>query len=175
VGAVVLVIVAALPSAPRQVPSGREVVATAAYASLDPIARGSSFQLAMVLKIRNGFHINSRQPSEEYLIPTDLRADLPAGFKSGDITYPKGEMRAFSFSKKPLNVYEDKTVIRMALTALPNAPLGAQHLPLKLHYQACSNQICLPPVTVDVDVPITVAASADAARPAHPELFQSPR
>jgi thioredoxin:protein disulfide reductase len=172
---VLLVIVAALPSAPRQVPSGRDVVSTSAYASLDPVARGSAFQLAVVLKIRNGFHINARQPSEDYLIPTDLRADLPAGFKSGDTTYPKGELRTFSFSKKPLNVYEDKAVIRIALSALPNAPLGAQHIPLKLHYQACNNQVCLPPVTVDVDATITVAANADASRPAHPELFQSPR
>jgi hypothetical protein len=174
-GALLLVIVAALPSAPRQVPSGRDVVSTGAYASLEPVARGSSFQLAVVLKIRSGFHINSRQPSEDYLIPTDLRADIPAGFKSGETTYPKGEMRTFSFSKKPLNVYEDKVVIRMALSALPNAPLGTQHIPLKLHYQACSNQVCLPPVTIDVDAAISVAASADAARPAHPELFRSSR
>jgi hypothetical protein len=156
-------------------PSGRDVVSTSVYASLDPVARGSAFQLAVVLKIRNGFHINARQTSADYLIPTDLRPDVPAGFKPGDIAYPKGELHTFSFSKKPLNVYEDKVIIRMVLSALPDAPLGAQHIPLKLHYQACSNEVCLPPVTVDVDAVVTVAASADAAHPAHPELFQSPR
>jgi thioredoxin:protein disulfide reductase len=170
-----LVIAAAVPSAAQQIPSGRDVVSPAAYVSLEPVARGSTFQLAVVLRIRNGFHINARQPSADYLIPTDLRADVPAGFKAGDVSYPKGELHTFSFSKKPLNVYEDKIILRMTLTALPNAPLGAQHLPLKLHYQACNNEVCLPPATLDVDAPITVAASADAARPAHPELFQSSR
>jgi len=166
-----LVAVAALPSAPAQMPSGRDVVSPSAYVSLDPVARGSAFQLAVVLKIRNGFHINARQTSADYLIATDLRADVPAGFKPGDITYPKGELHTFAFSKKPLNVYEGKVILRMAVSALPDAPLGAQHLPLKLRYQACSNEVCLPPVTLDVDATVTVAANADASRPVHPELF----
>ena len=172
VAALLLIIVAALPSAQPQIPSGREVVSPSVYASLEPVARGGSFQLAVVLKIRPGFHINARKPSAEYLIPTDLRANLPAGFKpAGEVSYPKGELRTFAFSKTPLNVYEDKVVLHLPLTALPDAPLGAQHIPLKLRYQACSNEICLPPVTLDVDAPVTVAASAAGSRPAHPELF----
>jgi len=164
------VALAALPSAP-QVPSGRDVVSPSAYASLDPVARGTSFQLAVVLKIRPGFHINAREKSEDYLIATDLKADVPAGFKTGEVSYPKGKLRPFTFSKKPLNVYEDTVILRLPLTALPSAPLGAQHIPLKLRYQACSTEICLPPVTLDVDASFTVAASAADARPGHPELF----
>jgi Disulphide bond corrector protein DsbC len=80
-------------------------------------------------------------------------------------------LHTFAFSKKPLNVYEGKVILRMAVVALPDAPLGAQHIPLKLRYQACSNEVCLPPVTLDVDATVTVAANADASRPAHPELF----
>jgi Disulphide bond corrector protein DsbC len=167
-----LVIVAALPSAQPQIPSGREVVAPTAYVSLEPVARGSSFQLAVVLKIRNGFHINARKPSAEYLIPTDLRVNLPAGFKSaGEVSYPKGELHTFAFTKTPLNVYEDKVVLRIPLAAQPDAPLGAQKIPLKLRYQACSQEVCLPPVTLDVDAPVTVAAASANSRPAHPELF----
>ena len=83
VSASLLLILTALPSAHPQIPSGREVVSPAAYVSLEPVARGSAFQLAVVLKIRTGFHVNARKPSAEYLIPTDLKANLPAGFKSG--------------------------------------------------------------------------------------------
>ncbi len=165
VTAVLLIIVAALPSAHPQIPSGREVVSPSAYVSLEPVARGSSFQLAVVLKIRPGFHINARKPSADYLIPTDLRANLPAGFKS--------ELRTFAFTKTPLNVYEDKVILRVPLSAQSDAPLGAQHVPLKLRYQACNNEVCLPPVTLDVDAPVTVAASAANSRPAHPELFSA--
>jgi hypothetical protein len=156
---------------PSQVPSGREVVKPEIYASLDPLGRGSSFQIAIVMKIRPGFHVNAREKSEEYLIATDLQAALPAGFNSGEVSYPKGKLEKFAFSKIPLNVYQDTVILRMPVTALASAPLGEQHIPLKLRYQACSNELCLPPVTLPLDATLNVAASASAAKPAHSELF----
>lgn len=165
-------ILAALPSAPSQVPSGRDVVSPAAFVSREPVGRGGAFQLAVVAKIRTGFHINARKPSADYLIPTELRAELPAGFKAaGEVSYPNGELHTFAFTKTPLNVYEDKVVFRFPLTALADAPLGAQKIPLKLRYQACSNEVCLPPVTLDLAAAVTVAAASADSRPAHPELF----
>jgi thiol:disulfide interchange protein DsbD len=161
---------------PPQVPSGREVVSPTAYASFEPVARSTLFQIAVILKIRPGFHVNARAKSMDYLVATDLRTgEVPAGFRPGEVSYPKGELHAFAFSKTPLNVYQDKVILRLPITALPNAPLGAQHIPLKLRYQACNNEVCLPPVTVDVDTAVTVAATTDAAKPAHPELFLSQR
>ena len=163
------------PRATAQVPSPKDVVAPAAFASYDPVARGKEFQIAVVVKIRDGFHINARKKSADYLIATDLKTDGATGFKIGDVTYPEGELRTFAFSKTPLNVYERTIVLKMPLTALPDAPTGAQHVPLKLRYQACNNEVCLPPVTLPVDATVDVAASASAAHPAHPELFQTPR
>ena len=155
-----------------QAPSGKEVVAPQAFVSFDPVARGKSFQIAVVMKIRPGFHVNAREVSADYLIPTDLRAEVPAGFKPGDIVYPKGTLQTFSFSKnKQLNVYTDSVVIHLPLTALPTAPVGDSHLPLKLHYQACSNEICLPPVTLSLEAVIHVTDKPDSARPAHSDVF----
>jgi hypothetical protein len=156
---------------PSQVPSGRDVVKPEIYASFDPVGRGSSFQIAVVMKIRPGFHVNAREKSEEYLIATDLKAVLPAGFNSGEVSYPKGKLEKFAFSKIPLNVYQDTVILRMPVTAQASAPLGEQHIPLKLRYQACSNELCLPPVTLTLDAILNVAASASAAKPANPEFF----
>jgi len=89
------------PVAPSQVPSGRDVVKPEIYTSLDPAARGSSFQIAVVMKVRPGFHVNAREKSEEYLIATDLKATLPAGFSRGEVSYPKGKLEKFAFSKIP--------------------------------------------------------------------------
>jgi len=154
-----------------QVPSGKDVVKPEIYASLEPVARGSAFQIAVVMKIRPGFHVNAREKSEDYLIATDLKAVLPAGFTSGEVSYPKGKLEKFAFSKIPLNVYQDTVILRMPVTALASAPLGEQHIPLKLRYQACSNELCLPPVTLPLDATLNVAASASAAKPAHSEIF----
>jgi hypothetical protein len=163
------------PRAAAQVPSPKDVVAPTAFASYDPVARGKEFQIAVVMKIRDGFHVNARKKSAEYLIATDLKTDGATGFKIGDVTYPEGELRTFTFSKTPLNVYEKTIVLKMAVTAQPDAPAGAQHIPLKLRYQACNNEVCLPPVTLPVDAVVNVTASASAAHAAHPEVFQAPR
>jgi hypothetical protein len=160
------------PAAPSQVPSGRDVVKPEIYASLDPAARGSSFQVAVVMKIRPGFHVNAREKSEDYLIATDLKSELPAGFKAGEVAYPKGKLEQFAFSKIPLNVYQDTVTLFLPVTALASAPLGEQHIPLKLRYQACSSEICLPPVTLALDAVVNVATSAP--KPSHLEVFRFP-
>jgi len=153
-----------------QVPSGKEVVAPAAYASAEPAARNVPFQIAVVLKIRPGFHINAREKSEDYLIATDLKFDLPAGFTAGDVVYPQGTLHTFSFSKdKPLNVYEGTATLRLPLTASNSAPLGAQHIALKIRYQACNDELCLPPVTLPLDAVVNVVATG--AKPAHADIF----
>jgi len=159
------------PAARPQVPSGRDVVKPEIYTSLDPAGRGSAFQIAVVMKIRPGFHVNARENSEDYLIATDLKAALPAGFNSGEVSYPKGKLEKFAFSKIPLNVYQDTVILRLPVTALASAPLGEQHIPLKLRYQACSNELCLPPVTVALDASVNIVGSAEAAKPTHAEIF----
>lgn len=163
------------PDASSQVPSGKDVVAPVAFASYDPVARGKEFQIAVVMKIRDGFHVNARKKSAEYLIATDLKTDGATGFKIGDVNYPEGELHTFSFSKTPLNVYEKTVVLKVPVTVAADAPTGAQHISLKLRYQACSNEVCLPPVTLPVDAAINVVANAGEAHPSHTELFQTPR
>lgn len=160
-------------TANSQVPSGRDVVKPEVYASMQPAARGGAFQIAVVMNIRPGFHVNAREKSEEYLIATDLKAQLPSGFTSGDVAYPKGKLETFTFSKKPLNVYQGTVILRLPVNALATAPLGEQHIALKLRYQACSTELCLPPTTLPLDAAVNIAASASEAKPAHPEIFSS--
>jgi len=160
------------PPAISQAVSGKDVLAPTAYVSFDPVARAMAFQVAVVLKIRPGFHINAREVTYDYLIPTDLKAEVPAGFKMADVIYPKGTLQTFTFAKdKPLNVYSESVTVRLPLTVLPDAPLGAHHVAMKLRYQACSTEICLPPVTKDVEVTINVIADRAAAKPANAAIF----
>jgi len=173
-GAIVCVMaVATLISAARllaQIPAARDVVKPAAYASFEPVARGKKMEIAVVMRIRDGYHVNARQTTFDYLIPTDLQADAPTGFKTGAVSYPKGTLHKFNFTKdKPLNVYTDTVVLRLPVSVGANAPLGEQHIALKLRYQACSTDVCLPPATLPVDAVIHV--STKESNPSHAELF----
>jgi len=163
-------LLAQAPGTSRQIPSARDVVKPEAVASADPAARGKPMEIAVVMKIRDGYHVNAREVTFDYLIPTDLKAEPPAGFKTGAVKYPKGTLHKFSFAKdQALNVYTDTVVLRLPVTVSSDAPLGEQHIPLKLHYQACSNEVCLPPVTLPVDAVIHV--SSGESHSSHPELF----
>jgi DsbC/DsbD-like thiol-disulfide interchange protein len=165
----------ALPGAALgQSVSAKDVVAPTAFASFDPAARGTTVQLAVVMKIRPGFHVNAREVSADYLIPTDLRAEAPSGFQLGEVKYPKGTLQTFTFSKnKQLNVYTDTVILHVPVKVLATAPVGPQSFTLKLHYQACSTEICLPPVTKEVPATINVVAASSAAKPANKEFFSA--
>ena len=143
-------------SSPQDVPSPKDVVAVTTHSLPETVTRGAQFKIVAELKIRSGFHINAREKSADYLIATDLRATAPSGFQLGQVSYPKGALHTFTFSKTPLNVYEGTIVLQLPATALASAPLGAQHIALKLRYQACSTEICLPPVTIPLDASIQV-------------------
>jgi len=160
------------PGAGSQSVSGKDVLTSTAYASFDPVARGMDLDVAVVLKIKPGFHVNARKVTADYLIPTDLRLDVPAGFKLTNVVYPEGALQTFTFSKnKPLNVYTDTVTIHLPMVVLAEAPLGALHVPMKLRYQACSSEICLPPITKDVDLTLNVVANHSAVKAANPAIF----
>jgi DsbC/DsbD-like thiol-disulfide interchange protein len=155
-----------------KLPPAKDVVKAKAYASLDKVPRGRAFDVAVVAAIMPGFHVNSNKPSEDYLIPTQLLPDLPAGFKVLSTTYPPGKLTKFEFSEKKLSVYESTFTLRMKIQAPAGAPLGKTTLPLTLRYQACNHSACLPPVKIPVALEIEVAAATASARLAHPEIFK---
>lgn len=142
-----------------------------AYVSLQPVPRGGLFQIAIVSKITPGFHINAHEPSEEYLIPTKVTADLPSGVLLVETTYPRGVMRSFRFSKAPLRVYEDSFTVRMKLRTAGSAPLGQQRIALTVGYQACNQDTCLPPTKVPVTAQLDIAGDDATPHPINPTIF----
>jgi hypothetical protein len=151
------------------------VVKPRAYVSLEPVPRGKQFEIAVVANIVAGYHVNSHHPTDPYLIPTTITAELPKGFQLVDTTYPPGQEKRFPFSPdKPLNVYSGTFTLRLKLTAQNNAALGSATVPLTLRYQACNDAACLPPVKLPVSARIDIAPASAKPRPLHPEIFHAP-
>ena len=155
-------------------PAAASVLQPQAYVSLQPVPRGRSFEIAVVAKISPGFHINAHVPSEDYLIPTKILADLSPGVFLVETTYPRGVIRAFRFSKTPLRVYEGSFTVRMKLRASGAAPLGPQKLALTVGYQACNQDACLPPTKLPVTADLEIAAVDTPAHLVHADIFSSP-
>lgn len=152
-------------------PAASSVLQPQAYVSLQPVPRGRAFAIAVVAKISTGFHINAHVPSEDYLIPTKITAELPSGIFLVETTYPRGVMRAFRFSKTPLRVYEGSFTVLMKLRAGGTAPIGPQKIPLTVGYQACNQDACLPPTKIPVTATLEIAAVDTPTHASHPEIF----
>ena len=154
-------------------PEAASVLQPQAYVSLQPVPRGRAFQIAVVAKISPNFHINAHMPSEDYLIPTKVTADLSPGVFLVETTYPRGVMRAFRFSKTPLRVYEGSFTVLMKLRTNGSAPLGPQKVKLTVGYQACNQDACLPPTKIPVTADLEIAAVDTPTHPAHTDIFSA--
>lgn len=120
------------------------------------IKAGGSGEATVKLTVSPGFHINANPPSFSYLKATELTVEAGEGVTAGKPTYPPSVTRKFAFSKDPLAVYEGETAIKLTLTAAADAKKGAQTLKGKLRVQACDEEKCYPPRTMETAIPVTV-------------------
>ncbi|MEW6125800.1 MAG: protein-disulfide reductase DsbD domain-containing protein [Acidobacteriota bacterium] len=118
------------------------------------VKKGGAGTATVTLDIQGGYHINSNRPSETYLIATALKLEKSAGLTLGGVIYPKAKMQKFSFSEKPLSVFEGRTVLKFTVRA--GAAAASQTVKGKLTIQACNNEQCLRPQTVNVSIPVEV-------------------
>jgi hypothetical protein len=161
-------------AAQEALPKPSAVVKPQTLVSLEPVPRGKTFEIAVVVEIARGFHMNSHKPTDPYLIATTLTPQAPAGFDLVDTIYPDGRDEKFAFSpNKPLNVYTGKVTLRLKLAAHADASLGPATIPLTLRYQACNDTTCLQPVKIPVDAKFEVAAAGAKSRAAHADAFAS--
>ena len=120
------------------------------------IPKGGSGEAIVRLKIADGYHTNANPASFPYLIATQLDLTPAAGLSVDFITYPTGQTKKFSFSEQPLAVYEGETDLKVRLSAAASAQTGEHNLSAKLRVQACDDQVCYAPGTIDLTLPVTV-------------------
>ena len=94
------------------------------------------FRLA--LEIAPGWHLQANPASEEFLVPTEVRAE---DGEVRNVRYPEGEKVQAGFMDKPLSVYSGQVEIEGEVSG------GGR---LVLVYQPCDEARCLPPVEREV-------------------------
>jgi thioredoxin:protein disulfide reductase len=108
-----------------------------------------------VIQVKNGYHVNSNAPADEFLIPLRFSWNEDV-VKVHEIVYPRPQMQKFPFSEKPMSVYEGDVKAQAKFKIPSSAPRGLTHLTGKLRYQACNDRMCLPPRTLEVKVPLEI-------------------
>jgi hypothetical protein len=116
-------------------------------------------------RVAPGFHINSNTPKSEFLIPTQLKMDVPTDIVLGRIQYPEGKDVSFPFSPdEKLNVYSGDFTINVAVHPLRSVMPGKYVMRGNLRYQACDNAQCFPPKTLPVSFDLKVVKEKGTGR-----------
>jgi len=115
------------------------------------VAAGKPSPVALHFRVAKGLHINSHTPSEQYLIPTDFSIPEEAGVRLVSASYPAGTMISLPFDlKSQLGVYTGEFIIEARIVATA----GNHRVEGRLRFQACDQNQCMPPKTLNVPIDV---------------------
>ncbi len=151
--------------------AAEQVVQAKLLSSLDKAYRGGTLRVALVAQIKEGWHINSNRPLEDYLIPTALQFDSTAGIVVEQIVFPKAVERTFAFSETPLAVFEGEFVIGAVLKISEQYAGDKLKLTGGVHYQACNDMACMAPESATFSEEIPLVGVDQPSNLQHTEIF----
>ncbi len=117
------------------------------------VKHGESTKATIKVATLPGFHVNSDKPKDEFLIPLSLTW-TSGPLQTQAVVYPKPE--ELKLGNETLSVFTGKFTIETQFKAPEGAPAGTTAMIGKLRYQACNNQMCFRPSTVEVRLPVSV-------------------
>jgi len=139
--------------------------------STDKIQTGGTVQIALLVKINEGWHINSHTPTFDYLIGTTFELRSQEGIILADMQYPKGRLVSLSFADQPIDVYEGTTVLFASLKISDRLKTGLDTIKGTLNVQACNNQICLAPSSLDLVIPVQIVGAGESVTQINQNIF----
>lgn len=158
---------------PAQFGFHQNLIKVNTYQSLDKVYSGSEFKIALKVDIDEEWHINSNQPYEDYLIPTELTIDENKFFQLKNVAYPEAYDFKFAFSDSPLSVWEGEIIIGAIIQVAEDVEPGSYKLIINLEYQACNDMSCLAPTSISDTVEIIIASRSEVVNQINSEIFDN--
>jgi hypothetical protein len=104
------------------------------------------FTVFININIKEGWHLNSNKPLDEYMTPTSVKLKDTSGIKIVNIEYPPEIITKLQFSDSALSLYEGMITIKVILNADDIFIKSKKKAGFELEYQSCNNKTCLFPV-----------------------------
>ena len=120
------------------------------------LAAGNSSEATVNVAVQHGYHVNANPATDPWLKPTEVVVQPGDGLTIGYVKYPTALNKNFSFSEKQLAVYEGEFPIKVLLKADKKIGKGPHKLSAKLNIQACDDQVCYAPGTLELSIPVLV-------------------
>jgi thiol:disulfide interchange protein DsbD len=168
----ILLVVSLLASVlPGQSLSTAKKVSVEIKFSSDKVRVGSTTQVAIQLNINESWHVNSHHPTFDYLIGTAFDLQAREGIILSDVQYPKGKLVSLSFADQPIDVYQGTTTIFASIKFSDKLAAGRDTLNASIRVQACNNQLCLAPSTIEVNIPVQIVGAGETIIQQHQNIF----
>lgn len=151
----------------------QDLLSVQSFLSLDKVYSGSEFKIALKVSIDEEWHINSNQPYEDYLIPTELTLEKNNYFTLNNLAYPKAHDYKFAFSESPLSVWEGEIIIGAIVNVGKEVQPGTYQLIVNLEYQACNNISCLAPTSISDTIEIIIADRKEVVNQINSDIFDN--
>src|SRR5438309_6495610 len=151
-------------TAQGQIYQGKQLVQADALANVDAVIPGEPFLVGVRLKMQPLWHTYWKYPGDAG-IPTDIKWELPEGWRAGDIQWPiplrlqePGDMQIYR--------YHDEVLLIQQITPAKNVTNSPVKLSAKVNWLVCE-KICIPG-----DAVLTLSLpSAATNSPANTDLF----
>jgi thiol:disulfide interchange protein DsbD len=149
-----------------------DIVKVESYASHKRIHPGESFQVAIAVRIKPGFHINGHEPTDAFLVPTVVQFDKREGIAFSPASYPPPEQKSFSFSTRKMPAYSgDIKIFSRGRVSDDMAP-GDVQISGTLAYQACDDRSCFMPASVAFQIPLKIVKQAEPDKLVNQPMFR---
>jgi thiol:disulfide interchange protein DsbD len=170
---IIFISIVLLYAGPGNQPTGEreEIVRARLIAPTEELIKQESSSILVEINILEGWHINSDQPLEDFLIPTEIRFEESDGVTFGRIQYMEPELRKFSFSDTKMSVYEGKVYVLTTITVLPDFEESELKLGGSIYYQACNDESCLAPTEYNFATLFPVVSTGEAVTEVNKEIF----
>lgn len=120
------------------------------------VKKGSEFKILLEVAISPGFHINSNETDDEFLVPTSVELATSQNLKLKNVVFPEAELKKFEFTDQAIPVFEGKINIELHFVSSllhEGRNMAVQGI---LRYQACDNKACLPPASTPFSAKIAL-------------------
>ena len=114
--------------------------------SLADSAKLNYYTIMLNINIKEGWHINSNKPFDNYLTPTSVKLKDSSDVRIVNNEYPAEQIAKLQFSDSDLSLYEGNVLVRITIEST------RKKVQFEMQYQSCNNQTCLFPVQKTLNV-----------------------
>ena len=120
------------------------------------VQAGKGSVISISVEVKNGYHIQAHEVTDEFIKPTTLEVDGGKEFIIEKQVFPPAKKFKLEGTDQYLDVYDGRFEIQTFFIARKKIQKNVMHLNGKLNYQACDSVRCLFPRTIEFSIDVEV-------------------